>query len=173
MITSKQIINISDNYVTSKRLDKDTNLEVYVNPSLDEIKKITDNSFKTFRVRQIRFIVDNQHQHKKVYCCDAFLAIHHQLIKLSGLNIPENSPYYFAGIANVKGGGKPQMLDANEWFSMWFRKSFFSNKYPNKYSKNLQEFLSSDICWLDQYILCSPVINKLKEEFKKLANISK
>ena len=39
MITSKQIINISDNYVTSKRLDKDTNLEVYVNPSLDEIKK--------------------------------------------------------------------------------------------------------------------------------------
>jgi hypothetical protein len=110
-ITSNQILSVSESYLTSKKLDKDTNLEVYANPTSSEITKITDQSNKTFGVRQVRFVVDNKN--KKVYVADAFLTLHYTILKLIGLNLPETSPDYFVGIANVK-GGKPIMLEDNE-----------------------------------------------------------
>jgi hypothetical protein len=168
MINANYIINISESYVTSKKIDKDTSLEVYVNPTTSEIKKLTDASFKTFGVRQVRFVVDNKN--KKVYVADAFLTLHHTILKLIGLNLSKEGPDYFTGIANVK-GGKPEMLESNEWFNEWFKHSFYSNCYPNQYSRDLESLLSSDLRWLDQYIVCSSVIEKLKDKFRKAAYI--
>lgn len=168
MIKANQISKIFDSYLTSKKLDKTTELVILVNPSTSELKELTKASFKRFGVRQIRFVVDNKN--KKVYVADAFLGLHYTMLKLIGLNLPEGSPDYFTGLANIK-GGKPDMLETNEWFDTWFRKSFYSNRYPNNYSKNLETLLSSDLHWLEQYIACSPVIEKLKDRFRKAAHI--
>ena len=96
MLKAKHILNIFDSYVTSKKLDKTTDLVILVNPSTAELKELTKDSLKRFGVRQIRFVVDNKN--KKVYVADAFLGLHYTMLKLIGLNLPEGSPDYFTKI---------------------------------------------------------------------------
>jgi hypothetical protein len=169
MITSKQIIKFIEEYVTSKRLGSQE-LVVYSNPTLSEIKKLTNDQAKYFGgLREIRFIIDVKHQ--KIYCWTSSLAIHDTVFKILGFT-PNFSLDYFTGVANCN-HGKPFMVQSNDFFDTLMRYSFVNNKFPNKFSDSLKQFLFSNFDWLERYVTCGPAVSYMRDRFEKAVSNSK
>lgn len=179
-ISAHQITTLLEDFLKSKRISGDTNLEIFVNPTLDEIKKVTDSQAKRLGgLREIRFIVDNQN--RKVYVWDSGIALHDTVAKLLNINLYSNSPTpnFFTGIANCN-HGKPVMLKANDYLSEWVRMAFFRSpyyakdtSYPNKYSESLKSLLYSNLGWLESYITCGPVIKYYQDEYQQAVKSKK
>lgn len=102
MITSKQIINISEKWLKSLNRDyNNASFDIYINPGSSDYSEIYKNSKRS----RVRFIADNNK--KEVYVWDAFLAIHPDVAKKLGIT-PNlyycSDPNIITGEANVSGG---------------------------------------------------------------------
>jgi hypothetical protein len=139
MITSKQIIQLSEKYYNSFNISgKDVVLDL--NPTLDDYKKLKFND--------LRFIADSKT--KNVVVWNGLLAIHLDVAKKYGVSF--NSLYsgqYLCGLAYFPGKSLPMIhCDANASSIIYGDK----NKLKERVSY-LTNLFSHDWSWVDKFII--------------------
>lgn len=135
MITSKQIINISEEWLKSVKVGSGL-VNVYEDPTSSDYAQI----YKDSKRRLVRFIASNID--KKVYVWDGYLAIHNEIIGKIGLrNFSDfNDSNFITGEANIEGGALRIIRlyvyefpgEAEEW------------KWADKYIKGFSQKLQKD-----------------------------
>jgi hypothetical protein len=142
VITSKQIINISEEWFKSITGYGSVSIPMYVNPDSTDIKELY-KSFKTSD-RLVRFIADAKGP--KVYVWDGTQAIHLQGLKTLGLNYNDvfSSPSMLMGYARIKSGKivhEPDARDPIEYISINVRSlNSYVMWYPSDDIKTKQQF---------------------------------
>ena len=141
MITSKQIIQISEQWIKTDISDfTDREFDIFINPTssdfLDMIKTAKEGQ-RSFN--GIRFVADNKS--KKVYAADASITTHYDIEKAMGLPEGVCNGTQVEGLATIS-GGQAKIED-------------FYNGGPT----TLKKFRSIDWTWVDKYIKgCSAYI---------------
>lgn len=151
MITSKQIINISEQYLDTKKV-RGFDVLVYKNPTYDDYKQL--------KAHTLRFTADTKK--KNVFVWKSELAIHSDIFPVLVQNSEvtwDSLDYCLEGFAEVSGGtakmtgwdfvARPEKLD----------------KEQIKYLDNIFQFNWS---WLDRYLSgASSYIAKKRIELKR------
>ena len=100
MITSKQIIKLCEEYVTSGKV-RNHPVDIFENPTSSDILKLVKSAKDDQRtINNIRFIADANE--KKVYIADAYYAIHDDMYRIIGITTKhDEAPWIFDGLATV------------------------------------------------------------------------
>lgn len=144
MITSSQIIKISEDYLLRER-----NLEVFVNPTRSELSTIANTSKALYN--QIRFIADAKDQ--KLYVWDAYLEIHYYVRRLIKLNPTViQTPSIINGTANVTNGRTSIINWTDDYDELLYNIS--NNNSKSKESKVFLNKLLNEYRWnwLSNYV---------------------
>jgi hypothetical protein len=155
MITSRQINNLLEDYVTGKKFFG-YYAELFVNPSQSEISKIIKASKEYTDIRELRFIADARL--RKVYIWNSYLVLHSSIKRELGYP-SDNCSYLFEGTASIK-SGKPVVIGWDYYYDMDFMKVPKMNMFI--------DLLNYKWNWLDNYISgSSAYMNKKKEELDR------
>ena len=102
MITSKEIINISEEYLKESKNLQGIPIEIYINPTYQDFIDLSKSISKEKRnLNTVRFIADNRSP-QKVYMADAYHVCHDDIRKMIGLSLDyKNTPELFDGIARI------------------------------------------------------------------------
>ena len=131
MITSKQILNLSESYVGTKNI-RNNDIVVYVNPTLSDYAKLNRTN------PAIRFIIDSKN--KKVYAWNGYLATHGDIV--NSRMLPVNISCTWAQGKILSNGSLPTLIefrpknnDTNDysWISKYVK---LPNQSLNKYYSN-------------------------------------
>jgi hypothetical protein len=147
MITSKQIINLTEKYLKGKQYYGNF-VDILENPSNREVVDLFGKKVPEF-LKDIRFIADAET--KKVYVWNSELATHNMVQNDVGYPNVNDKPNIILGTGKVS-GGKPTIT---EWdFSRYFASKknldflgkIFSYKWDwlSVYVNNMKEFLSTE-----------------------------
>jgi hypothetical protein len=163
MITSKQIVTISEKYLTGKKTSYGY-AKVYTNPSSSEIIEIIKPQSVNGRTwpvgkGEIRFIADAKTQN--VWAWDSGKALHNDIYKLLGFSY---GPSKLDGIAFCSIGSKPVMNG--------FDKLVF-NAYGNSAKIFFTEMFNYNWNWLSQYIDYKERFNSFKQDAERKYGINK
>jgi len=141
LITSRQIIQVSETYVTAKKVP-DGYLQVFSNPTSTELSSITKDK------KEIRFIADSKA--KKVYVFDSYLATHENVSDL--INLRRDDFDLFFGYAKVSGG--KATFDRSHDFKIVLNNVSRNDTYGDHARNFLKIFFNKDQKWewLDRYI---------------------
>jgi hypothetical protein len=146
MITSKQIVDLTEEYFTSKNVSGH-NVLIFKNPSYDDIRELKGTP--TF---QVRFIADELT--KTFYIWDANLAIHYPIIAHLGYNINAckgNTGTALMSQAMIQGDKlvltHTQIDDMFYFPSLWMFKRQDANA-----TQMLNQLLACDWRFVDKYI---------------------
>jgi hypothetical protein len=143
MITSKQIIKISEDYLKGQRFGSNY-VEVYVNPTKSELLLLSEPSKKNAGEREIRFVINPDE--RKIYVCDAYLGLHPYLRKMLNLN-DDNDMCIIYGEAKYNGSNFTPINLYSAMFSM----SRIVSKVP-QYRNDVERFFKFDWTWTTQYV---------------------
>jgi hypothetical protein len=105
LITSKQIINLSEEWFKSIKGAENKQVPVYVNPDSSDLKELNQSVKSSKFHNLIRFIANAKQQ--KVYVIDGYLAIHGDFAQVAGyINRQEamDSPSAFLGYGILTSG---------------------------------------------------------------------
>lgn len=156
MITSKQIINISEKWVQPVKSWHGRS-EVFLNPDSTDIKEL----YNTNNQHIVRFIADNKN--KKVYAWDGTTTIHYEVANSIGLGSEYNKLYnsnLLCGTGVIK-LGKIQMTDATELeLDIYLSKDISSIKSDTK--KYLEDLVDNNWSWLTPYVNYFDYFKKIK-----------
>ena len=151
MITSKRIIEISEEYNTRKNISgKD--VVVYKNPTVDDLKEIQKLSVLQ-DMPEVRFVINRND--KGVYIWDSYLANHDQVYGVLHLDWfhRDTDLNILFGHAYIKGNRLvPSSSDLRGIFYYvigWI----YSKKDVEQNSKKLDTFFSYDWSFADRYIV--------------------
>ena len=165
MITSRQILNLSEEYFNSTKTDNGY-LEVFVNPTPDEFIQATKECKKHTGQGKIRFFAVNQQ--KKVYIFDAYLGYHAQAAPL--LHLPPDafdskSPNLIM-IGTARLDGKSAVMDGCDVIAVSIRD--IKNYAPRSQTwvDYLTRFFATNWLWVDKYIKCSSFLETRKKDFE-------
>lgn len=110
MITSKQILKISEDYYTAKNIAGSYTI-VYMNPNATDKKELYSALNNMNAAKRIRAIADTSKQ--KVYVWDAYNAHHAHMRPVLGYNVDTISDYRVIDIYATFSG--PQKLMFEDW----------------------------------------------------------
>ena len=151
MITSKQIIEISEEYNTRKNISgKD--VVVYKNPTVDDLKEIQKLSVLQ-DMPEVRFVINRND--KGVYIWDSYLANHDQVYGVLHLDWfhRDTDLNILFGHAYIKGNRLvPSSSDLRGMF-YYVISWIYSKKDFEQNSKRLETFFGYDWSFADRYIL--------------------
>jgi hypothetical protein len=161
MITSRQIINISDELAKSIKGRNDSYLEIFVNPTGSELSSI----FKTTKSnpKEVRYIIDTKNS--KIYVWDAYAAVHEVVANMLGLS---NMPYLILGYARFEGNSRLKLSD-----DITIKYAFSDLKSNNSHSGMAKSFLinifNCMLIWVDNYVAgFNSYLNERRQEFSKI-----
>lgn len=172
MITSKLILNLSEDYVTSKRVNGGT-LVVYENPgSSDILSALKDSREKS---EDIRFIAD--FPSKKLYIFNGMIAIHDDALRLLGMGSESynyNNPTRLLGDA-IYGSGMAMVYRSVAIESkLDIIKGSHNSFEIDSAKKYLEDILNKNWTWVDRYVRYTTYyINNKKKEFLDLLKTKK
>ena len=164
MITSKQIINLSDEFVSDVKGYPGTYTGVFVNPTSTDFKEL----FKNVKSSSVRFIADNNN--KKVYVWDSDLAVHNRMAdELDIYNRyykqTDMSDIFLSGVGNLS-GGKIVIRDSDiigSYLKVLMSGNSLEKKHIKLYLIALTEINWS---WLFRYIDYSKFLAMVKTHIK-------
>jgi hypothetical protein len=163
MITSKQILNISDEYFGAKNVAGSYTI-IYDNPTTSDLKELNQNINPSNFQKTVRFIAD--YNTKKVYIWDAFNAHHMQMRPVLGYN--SDSLYDNAlidGYANLSGNKLP--IDYWGDFDAWMVVNKANPKWIADIVPFLKRLFTLNWSWLDKYVSgTSLFLNDCKQKFE-------
>lgn len=147
MITSKYIINLSEEYFTSKSINGDA-VVLYVNPTAEDFTELYKDG-----VREIRWIADAKN--KKVYVFDARLAIHQEALRVFfnidwfNIFLNKSNQYFYlflggAKLFNKTSCGSPESAEVDYLFT--------HPRYIPDHIDYLDKVFTYNWQWLDKYI---------------------
>jgi hypothetical protein len=165
MITSKQIIKLSEEYWGAKNVSG-TYTIIYDNPTASDLKdlNLTMNTGNSRRV--VRFIADRQY--KKVYIWDAWNAHHTQMRPVLGFNSDSLSEYpLMDGYAILSSSNKLNIDDWGDFDTDWMVVNRANPKWSREIVPFLKSFFAANWSWLDRYIAgSSSFLNNCKQKFE-------
>jgi hypothetical protein len=165
MITSKQIINLSEDWLKRVRGFKNTLVDIYDNPGSSDITNLTKSMVETGNTKKsIRFIADATK--KTVYVWDAMLSSHvFVVMEVSNRNLSQ----LLCGYGNIINGKIvcESLPDIDSYVSM-IKSENNRNKRKSKMNLDILQFFNSvtrifESNWnyLDRYISGSTsILNK-------------
>jgi hypothetical protein len=161
MITSKQIVSVSEEYLLNKNVNGHE-LVVYLNPTKSEFQTLYKQGM-SFGDPDVRFVADAKTQ--RMYACTAYLARHADIRKLVGLSpYSQQTPYAIDGYLHVSGNSVK--MYSWEDFQLYLNDMKF--KKAKDLNKHFATVLSYRWTWLDKYADCSKYIFQLQMEFEDL-----
>ena len=106
MITSSQVITISENYLRLAKTHGKT-FEIYENPTLSDISHLKSFVLQNYnrKVDDLKFIADAKT--KKLYVVDAWVTNHNDVCDILGLGDCNMQYNLLSGMARATGSGKP------------------------------------------------------------------
>lgn len=158
MITSKQIINISENYLDSININGNY-VKIYVNPTYDDVKEISSSLKGQKYFGDLRTIIDAKAQ--KVFVWDAYLSIHIPVVQFLGYEkgaAQGTFPYILPGYASIINNKIVlSSSDQKTMFSFIIRPEDIRNLSPTckeriDKEKFLKEFFSYNWSFADKYL---------------------
>jgi hypothetical protein len=154
MITSKQIIKISEKYVDYISSSWATT-PIFINPTSSDFKELYQNDTS----HRVRFIIDNLS--KTVYTWSAYHVLHGTVAqKYNLMNRYKNSdPNLIMGVGDLK-GGKVYMTGSDSLESNIF--SIKQNLFKDKTKQFLIELININWSWVNKYVDLSYIINQIK-----------
>ena len=159
MITSKQIIKLSEEYVAYMGTSWSIT-PIYKNPTVAEVSELYKNS----KSKDVRFILDNNT--KTVYMWDANTIFHTHVADNLHLNI--GLPFSFSGLLPGTGplkAGKSIMESSDLLVGVIDDAS--KHKTPDNYNyKLLQLIIKINWSWANRYVDCIKFIEYLKKILK-------
>jgi hypothetical protein len=170
VITSSKIINLIETYVSSKNISNH-NVEVYVNPTFDELVTIK-NYYKDVLDRGekiiYRYLADAKKQ--KIFVAAAYDAIHRDIRQMTGYPIDAfTTPYLLNGEAELKG----RKLVPSWPYSNTQTAALSDYKHYKEEGAFLKVAIEYNWSWLDNYISgVSKDLNQVKREFIQLQKAS-
>ena len=151
MITSKQIISISEDYLDSVN-SGGRNIQIFVNPTPDDYKELN--------AKKVRFIADAKN--KKIYVWNAYFAIHNAIAYKIGLE-PRMEVDLFSGESDYY-SNKLYMKESSR-----VRNYVKNRNDSSKEQKYLTNFFSQNWSWLDKYVDGAvQYVNDNKQKFEKM-----
>ena len=156
MITSKQIIKISEEYFKPLKTGKDLLASVFVNPGSSDITKIVmEAKQQKLPVTNARIIADARPP-QKVYVWNAYSACHCDVRTLIGISSysSDKYPYLLCGLCDIVSGNKLKLVHWDD-LVMIRDKDFF------------KKFFRYDWTWLERYMQASQFIKSIETDAKK------
>lgn len=161
MITSRQILSLSEDYFDSKNVNGQL-VTIFENPSASEFRELERDSRKSGGGNVLRCIADAKTQ--KVYVWDAYNARHVD-IRTSVLHLPasyDQSPNTIDAYVEVS-GGKAKMF---AWEDLQFYLVKYKTQKSAKLDRHFATVFSNRWTWLDRYIDSTRFIMNLQLEFE-------
>lgn len=149
MITSKQIINLSEDWF--KRI----HFDIFINPTSSDYQELTK-----LKVNEVRFIADDRS--KKLFISDSGKSLHHQMVVDIGGSVLENynSREYpqLHGVARIS-GSKAFMTESDVLR--------IGIKEMMPFQQNwLRKLLSCNWSWADRYLEITSYLTNFKTQNK-------
>ena len=189
MITSKQIIGLSEEWFKNVHGFKNQSVPIYINPDSSDLRELIKSVKETDFHNLIRFVADAKT--RKVYVADGGLILHANLtlaIGFSRLEM-ENFPYCCLGYGTLSGGKIRFDSKDNEEFKLFntfrslrvasdtlrlIKKSNNFNRPVDKWQRNLiqsynwiNSFFTFNWTFLEKYIIgFSSYFNQEKTKFE-------
>lgn len=164
MITSKQIITLSEEYVKTVK-SYSNSFPVFENPSAKEIAEACKQSKAQWGTSNIRFFADNNS--KKVYIWDAYYSIHIGVARSLDFSdrCINHDPTLFFGSAKVD-SGRAIIEDSDEIRAEQVNLAGSHQDIRDKGGLFFKRFFAINWSWVDRYISCSAYLNKIKDLIK-------
>lgn len=167
MITSKYIIKLSEEYFSMTKTPSGL-LEIYVNPTPDELLLVSKESKSHLGYGEIRFFAVSQQ--KKVYVFDAYLGMHYQAAPL--LHLPSDAFSTFSPnltlIGKAKLSGKSAEMTSCDVITSFTDKIAQGHFKSEEMIDYLKRLFAMSWSWCDKYVKCSSFMKQKKQEFEKL-----
>ena len=162
MITSKQIVDIVEKWLTTKH-SFTGDADVFVNPSSSDYIEIRKNC----KYPIVRFFADNKY--KKVYVWDSNTGIHKEVANELKLltRFHDNDPNLIAGEAGLSSG--KAVMEGSDMLTGGLT-MIKSNVHSEIFKRNLQDILKINWSWTNPYIDCSKYLAKFKNDLDKVIN---
>ena len=159
MITSKQIIKLSDEFVSDVKGNSGAYTGLFVNPTSTDFKDL----FKNVKSSSVRFIADNNN--KKVYVWDSYLAIHSRILDelslYSRYTRRNDSDLFISGVGQLI-GGKVVMFNSDV-LEADIRSVLNGSPSEKREMKNfLKLLIETNWSWLNKYVDCSKYFDKIR-----------
>jgi len=166
MITSKQILSLTEDYFDTKNVNGYP-LLIYVNPTLKEVIDASTFSKKMLHYNEIRFVADNKKQ--KVYVWDSGLCYHSKVRASLGYTEDfQKTPHLLNGVAGVK-GSSVIMSRMDNFTSLYNTAASSGSKTERKIAYNyMEKMLSETWSWLNRYIQCDACLNAMRQDFSHI-----
>ena len=162
MITSNHILSISEKYFDSKNVSGH-NLEIYENPTPDEIVLASKITKKELGKGEIRFFAINTSP-KRVFAFDAYHGSHYEVAPKLGLSPSTYNPQIIMATAIVN--GKKAVMDTCDPISIHLQD--LRTKVRDKSIEYFNTLFSIDWSWADKYIEITKYLNNKKRDFDKM-----
>ena len=167
MITSKQIIKLSEDYFMTKNINGHE-LLIVKNPTIKEMLEASVFTKKVIGYNEIRFVADSKKQ--VVYVWDSALSTHGPVRK-SYLSYPEDyrsTPYLVNGVAKVI-SSSAIMDRMDNYIDTYYSATGDRLKSERKRSYDyLRNMLEQQWSWLNKYIKIDSVLSSIKNDFNKI-----
>jgi hypothetical protein len=163
MITSKQIVKLSEDYFDTKNVNGHP-LLIYINPSLKEVIESSTFSKKMLHYNEIRFVADNKKQ--QVFVWDSGLCYHAKVRASLGYSEDFQKTYLLLnGVASVK-GSSVIMSRMDNFTSLYNAAASSGSKTERKAAYGYMErLLSEPWTWLNKYIQCEACLRSMRTDF--------
>lgn len=155
MIKASNIKQLCEEYASVRRI-RGQAVEIYVNPTLDELKIIA--SKKRNRIRFTANVLE-----KKVYVWDAMLAIHYDVLPVLGNDYLDTRPNIIGGVVELNGNSAVMI----GWDNFYHLMDVIESSNRENVIQFLTKLFSYDWTWMDKYFKSSEYIGAREEEFEK------
>lgn len=158
MITSKQITNVSERFLT-RHTSGWSSVDIFENPDSSDIKELYKADVNS---HQVRFLADKAN--KKVYVWNINSALHGEVARVTGLINLFNKIVpvgLFSGDGYIR-GGKITMQNSDSLDLMLRVVKADKRKEMVNERDYLNDLLSSDWNWLSRYVDFSSFTNRIK-----------
>jgi hypothetical protein len=167
VITSNQIIQLSEVYISSKKILNGRKADIYENPTSSDITLMIKNAREENRtIEEVRFIADARSP-QKVYVVESYDLTHLDLYNTLNLGVSGSGyysssskyPYFLNGVARISSG----KLVMFSWDDFTLQ---IGSKVPNVLDW-FEKVFSYNWSFTDRYINgCSKYINDKKKQFE-------
>lgn len=159
MITSQNINYLCEEYFHMKRIRSHA-VDVYVNPTLDEIKSVA--SKKRNRIRFTANVLE-----KKLFIWDAMLAIHYDVLPILGSDYIDTKPNILGGIVELHGNTAVMI----GWDNFYHLMDVLNSSNRSNVEQFLLKLFSYDWTWLEKYFQASKYLAERKQEFENALHV--
>lgn len=166
MITSSQIIRLSEEWFKSIYIRGNVNVPIFKNPSSSDYLEL-----KKSKVNEVRFVADNNS--RNLYIGDAVTLIHDEIGQASGIDTRSNKfdekKLVLMGIAALR-NGKFVMTESDDLFfsfDLLYRQGEKDWRGVDL-KKKVLSLVNNDWSWCDKYVQVSSYMNLRKHEIEKL-----